>query len=124
MTSREIGNIGERAVCWYLRFRGYRILERNYLIKGGEIDIIAKKYGVIHFVEVKTRKENSLTTGGEAITNAKKMRIVKTAKLYLLRTSSDNQCQFDVAIVTHNNKKVTNIEFYSNAFDARYYHTL
>ena len=47
--------MGESAVCRYLKIRGWRILTRNYRVKGGEIDIVARRLGVTAFIEVKTR---------------------------------------------------------------------
>lgn len=117
MTTRDIGNIGEKAVCRYLRLRGYRILDRNYTIRGGEIDIVAFKRKTIHFVEVKTRKVNSITTGEEAITKEKRRFIIKTAKHYCATQKKrfDSVC-FDVAVVTHENNKVSKIVYYKDAF--------
>lgn len=51
---RRLGDIGENIACMFLEKRGFEILDRNYLRKWGEIDIIAKKNNVIHFVEVKS----------------------------------------------------------------------
>jgi|SRR3989344_6165432 len=55
-----IGKIGEDSACDYLKNRGYLIVERNYLKKWGELDIVAKKDKKIHFVEVKTVSRNLL----------------------------------------------------------------
>lgn len=49
-----IGQLGENIACGYLQNRGYRLVERNYKKKWGEIDIIVKKDNVLHFVEVKS----------------------------------------------------------------------
>lgn len=51
---RKLGDIGENIACDFLKIRGFEIIERNYLRKWGEIDIITKKSGVIHFIEVKS----------------------------------------------------------------------
>ena len=51
---RKAGNIGEDAVCGFLVRHGYEIIKRNFTVRGGEIDIIAKKADIIAFVEVKT----------------------------------------------------------------------
>jgi len=50
----EIGRIGEDIACRYLINKGFSVLERNYRKNWGEIDIIASKEGVTHFVEVKS----------------------------------------------------------------------
>ena len=55
---RIVGDEGENQACKYLQKQGYRILERNYLRKWGEIDIIAHKKDVLYFVEVKTITAN------------------------------------------------------------------
>lgn len=62
MSSKEIGDLGEKLACEYLVKNGYKILGKNYRISFGEIDIIAKKKGLfadktIHFVEVKTLRQ-------------------------------------------------------------------
>lgn len=51
---RKTGDKGERIATKYLKKKGYKIIERNYLEKCGEIDIIALKDDILHFVEVKT----------------------------------------------------------------------
>jgi hypothetical protein len=51
---RKVGDIGESVACNYLLKENYKIIGRNYLKKFGEIDIIAEKGGIYHFVEVKT----------------------------------------------------------------------
>ena len=58
MTTKEIGDFGEKAAEDYLVEMDYLILERNYRLKFGEIDIIAARDGGLVFVEVKTRKSN------------------------------------------------------------------
>ncbi|MDO8729137.1 MAG: YraN family protein [bacterium] len=49
-----MGDIGENIACDFLKKRGFEIIERNYSKKWGEIDIITKKLGLIHFIEVKS----------------------------------------------------------------------
>lgn len=51
---RKIGDIGENITCKFLMKRGFEIIEKNYLKKWGEIDIIARKGNKLHFVEVKS----------------------------------------------------------------------
>ncbi len=117
MTTRDSGNNGENAVCSYLESLSYQIVKKNYTIRGGEIDIIAKKDEIIVFVEVKTRSVNSLTSGFDAITKAKKLRIIKTAQHYFLNNSVDLQPRFDVAIVEADKDEIVSIDYIENAFD-------
>ena len=51
---QKTGQIGEDIACQYLEKSGYKVIDRNYLKKWGEIDIVTKKDKKIHFVEVKT----------------------------------------------------------------------
>lgn len=64
---RKLGDIGENAVCEYLRSKSFDILDRNYNRKWGELDIVAKKGNRIHFVEVKSisREINSKIVSNE-----------------------------------------------------------
>lgn len=117
MKSREIGNIGEQAVCNYLVKNGYEISDRNFTVKGGEIDIIAKKNDTVCFVEVKTRKYGALTSGEEALTVAKRKHIIYAAERYLSTLSFLPKCRFDVAVVEMKDEKVVKLKYYVNAFD-------
>lgn len=60
---QKIGQIGEDCACEWLKNNGYSVVDRNYLKKWGEIDIVAKKGGILHFVEVKSvsRSINDVT---------------------------------------------------------------
>ncbi len=118
MKSREIGDIGERTVCSYLTQNGYEILKRNFTVKGGEIDIIAKKNDTVCFVEVKTRKLSSLSSGEEAITAEKRRHIIYTANRFLSNIKSLPKCRFDVAVVELKNNKVIKLKYYVSAFDS------
>ncbi|MFA4890184.1 MAG: YraN family protein [Candidatus Paceibacterota bacterium] len=51
---QKVGEIGEDVACTFLEKHGYDIIDRNYRKKWGELDIVAKKDGVLHFVEVKS----------------------------------------------------------------------
>ena len=56
MNQKSIGDRGEQLAAWYLRAKGYRIIERNFRVRGGEIDIICRDRTTLVFVEVKTRR--------------------------------------------------------------------
>lgn len=116
--SRKIGDIGEQATADFLQRHGYEILERNYTVRGGEIDIIASKDNVTAFVEVKTRKENPLEQGEQAITPAKKKRLVAAAQRYIDEVMMNcDTFRFDVAVVTVSDNAVKHLKYYVNAFD-------
>lgn len=85
MSNVKIGNQGEDLACEYLRKQGYKILERNYRIRGGEIDIIAQDKEYLVFVEVKTRLSHDFGLPVEAITPWKIKYLLKTAQFYLLK---------------------------------------
>ncbi len=118
MTAREIGNIGEDYTVPFLVRNGCEILERNYTVRGGEIDIIAKKGRVIHFVEVKSRKPNSLTSAQSAVTKKKQSHLINAAKEYIARNNIDCSCIFDIAEVEVDLKTVTGFKYIQRAFTA------
>ena len=122
-STRQIGDIGEQFAEKFLRKNGYKILERNFLRKCGEIDIIASKGEYIVFVEVKTRKTNSLTQPVEAVTKKKIRCIVKTASLYLAENKIDSFCRFDICEVflSPDNHKLEKINYIEDAFYGEQY---
>jgi len=93
---RKLGDIGENVACEFLRRRGYEILERNYLRKWGEIDIIAKKSGILHFVEVKTVSYVTNYRPEENMHPGKLMRLARTMHIYLLHEKHDSDWQLDL----------------------------
>lgn len=121
MTASETGKLGEEKVCAYLEKIGYRIVDRNYRIKGGEIDIIAENGEFIAFVEVKSRKPDSLVDGFEAINKRKKSLIIKTAADYCCKNPCTLQPRFDVAQVIIDDGKVNSIDYIFNAYDTTGY---
>ncbi|MBE6842438.1 MAG: YraN family protein [Ruminococcus sp.] len=117
MTKRDLGNKGEDAVCRYIEKYGYRIIERNFVCKKGEIDIIAENDDTIAFIEVKSRKEDSMVSGAEAVNYTKKMRIIKTAAYYTYKNPLTKQPRFDIAEVILKNNIPSILRYYKSAFD-------
>ncbi len=120
------GKIGEDFTAEYLNGKGYQIIMRNYRKPCGEIDIIAQKDEFIAFVEVKTRKYNSLVSGIEAVGYKKKGRIIATAECYLAEYGMDYQPRYDIADVTvssGDNIRVISFQYYEDAFDTTGYDT-
>lgn len=117
-TTKEIGNKGEDYTVKYLKKHGYKILERNYLKRYGEIDIIAENKEYVIFVEVKTRNTNSMVRGGEAVNYHKRKCLIKTAYAYLSENNTDKYCRFDVSevYIYSDNLKLQSINYIENAF--------
>ena len=102
----------------YLKKKGFRIIERNYKQKCGEIDIIAMKDKTLVFIEVKTRKSSTFGSPFDAITIRKQHQIAKTAQDYLCRKNLyDKPARFDVVGVTMLPEKQPKIEIIHNAFE-------
>ncbi len=121
MTKHEIGRLGEESVCTYLENLGYKIIVRNYRIKGGEIDIIAQNDKYTAFVEVKARKPDSIVSGLEAVNKRKQSLIIKTASDFCCKNSDILQPRFDVAEVIIDNGTVLSIDYIFNAYDTTGY---
>lgn len=91
MKTRQKGDIGERAAEKYLRARGWRILSTNFSASGGEIDIIAFRFGVLVYFEVKTRTSDAFGRPRDAVDSVKISRINRTAKTFLKMYSKDRR---------------------------------
>jgi ribonuclease HII len=104
--SRDVGNRGEDSAAGYLRSSGFTIIDRNWRVKAGEIDIIAEKDGVIHFVEVKYRKNKNQGGGIAAITPTKLGRMERAARLWMQR-HGDHVSRLSAIEVTGNGYEVT-----------------
>lgn len=115
---KEIGKRSEKLAETYLKLRGYRILERNYFVKGGELDLIAKKKDTLVFVEVKARKSTAFGTPAEAVTPMKQHHLQKAASLYLLSHPWDGPMRFDVVEIFGESKGLfgRKINIIENAF--------
>ncbi len=116
--TKEIGDLGEMAACEYLKGNDYKIVKRNFRLKCGEIDIIAKKDGTLVFVEVKTRATTAYGQPSEYVDARKQAKIRKTALCFV--KSMDEDMRFDVIEVlyrnVHGNFEVKSINHIENAF--------
>jgi len=96
--SRAKGNRAEERAAAYLYGLGFSVLERNCYSRFGEIDIIAMKDEVLHFVEVKSGL--SYEQAVQNITPKKLQRIVRTVDTYLKKNALGNDYCIDAIIVT------------------------
>lgn len=109
----ERGIAGELLAADHLQSEGYAILCRNWRFGHKELDIVARKDGVLVVVEVKTRKDTAFGQPEEAITNRKIRHIVCSADAYVTQNAIDLPVRFDlITIVTEGNGtcKLTHIE--------------
>ncbi len=120
-TRKKLGNRGEKIAAKFLRKQGYRIIEKNYHSRLGEIDIVAKEDESIVFVEVKTRRSTDFGLPEEALSYDKRRRLSKLALGYLAhRRIKDTNCRFDMVSILMDTKKVKHIKLIKNAFPAVY----
>ncbi len=108
MDKRRIGALGEDAACQFLVKSGFKIIERNYRRKWGEIDIIAEKEDQVRFVEVKTisREISALNVSREMshqpedmVDRRKLTKLARTANLYMEGNRDNREFQIDVVAV-------------------------
>lgn len=85
-----VGKEGEDVAIQYLMQKGYKIIERNFYCKQGEIDIIARDKKELVFIEVKTRTNAEYGRPIDAITKAKQKHLIRTIEYYLLKHKLTN----------------------------------
>ncbi|WIV10846.1 YraN family protein [Proteiniborus sp. MB09-C3] len=114
-STRNIGIIGEDIAERYLLENDYKVLERNFRVKAGEIDIIAQKNQIIIFVEVKARSSNKYGFPYESVDYRKQQKIIRVAENYIKFKGLTNcQYRFDIIeVFLKENKKINHIQ---NAF--------
>ena len=102
----------------FLESRGYRVLERNFLCRRGEVDIVAEEGDVLCFIEVRSRSSSRFGGALETINLAKQRRIVIAARHYIARTHADDRpCRFDVVTFDDNAHGDSPAALLRDAFD-------
>lgn len=94
-----LGTRGESAACSYVENLGYTVTERNYRVKGGEIDIVAKDGQCTVFIETKSRSDLPSSRYGrasDAVNRVKRTRFVHAAKEYIKFHPEVGKCRIDV----------------------------
>jgi len=98
---QRVGRKGEDEAVQYLESKGYQILERNFRVNRGEIDIIAKDGDTLVFVEVKTKIRGGFGEPEDRVDRRKQVQLGKVAMGYLQeKMLEDVDCRFDVVAVT------------------------
>jgi putative endonuclease len=108
----QTGLNGEQIAGAYLAGKGYTILESNWRFQHAEIDVIAKKGGILVIAEVKTRKSNFLGEPEEFVNRQKQKHLIRAANAYIEKNNLDMEVRFDIVsvLITGSTHRVTHIE--------------
>ena len=110
--NQDFGQYGEDQAARFCRENHLKIIKRNYRCRAGEIDIVARKDDVLHFIEVKNRTHD-LIPGRYAVNTNKQRHIRQAAQTYLMQHDLTGDClvSFDLIEITDGN-----LEFLENCF--------
>ena len=112
------GAEGELIAEDFLKEKGFKIIERNLHLSGGELDIIALHERALVFIEVKTRHGTSHGNPAEAITSHKAKRLARASMAYLTGCSIDySSCRCDVISVLFLSSNDPEIEHFEDCID-------
>jgi putative endonuclease len=113
------GDQAEDTACEYLQSQGLRLIERNFLCKRGEIDLIMQQADTTIFVEVRYRRNNLYGSGAESVDWRKQEKLLATAAHYLQShpKAAKGACRFDVVALTTQNQR-HKIDWIVDAFQA------
>ena len=117
MNTKLMGALGEYTAARKLREDGYDIYSTNFATPVGEIDIVAHRKGLLCFVEVKLRSENSIALPREFVDSRKQERLRMAAAAYLSQHELDAPVRFDVAEVYAQTDGTLRVEYLENAFE-------
>jgi putative endonuclease len=115
---RALGASGEDAVASWYEARGCAVLARNWRVREGELDVVARCAGVLVFCEVKTRRSDRYGSPAEAVTAAKRRRLRRLASLWLAANPGAGRAElrFDVASVTPDGRGGLAVDVLEHAF--------
>jgi len=105
----------EALAAVFLERQGLRVLQRNWRVRGGEIDLICDDRGCLVFVEVRLRTQRAFGGAAASITATKQRRLILAARHYLAGRR-EQPCRFDAVLLS--GLKEADIEWIRNAFDA------
>ncbi len=119
LNKKILGNLGESLAYDFLVEKGYKILERNYVWRKNEIDIIAEdeKERQIVFIEVKTRNTDYFIQPFEAVDLKKQKAIIKVANAYIRSLNIDLEARFDIISIIQTKDETPSIEHIVGAFE-------
>lgn len=99
--NKKVGNLGENMACMFLVKHGFNVVDRNYSKKWGEIDIVAKKNNILHFVEIKSVVSYETTSymPEENVHSWKLKRLAKTIQTYLTEKSVPHETEWQIDVI-------------------------
>ncbi len=117
MQKKELGKKGEEIALRFLKKKGYRLIEKNYVCKMGEMDIIAKEKDTLVFIEVKTRTSTEFGPPQLAVNSRKQRQLSKVALNYLNeKRLKDVKARFDVVSVRYSQNE-PELDLIKDAFE-------
>ena len=115
LLSRILGQRGEHLAARWLERKGYRILARNFRVRGGEGDLVCRDGDCLVFVEVKTRTAGGLGYPEDAVQREKQRRLLRAVNLYLVQLPQPPaQYRIDVVSIERFPNGRTDIVHYEN----------
>ena len=122
---KKLGAKGENIAARFLKRKGYRIVQRNYTCKLGEIDIIAQHDSTLIFVEVRSKQTEKFGPPQYSVNSAKQRQISRAALYYIKENKITGQtCRFDVVAVTFlPDSRKPEVEHIQNAFELSRWYT-
>ena len=113
-----LGATGEELAISYLKKLGYRIVERNFRCKLGEIDVVAYDGNTLVFVEVRTKKSSHFGSPVSSVSYQKQRKLISLAKFYIKKHKLFNRsARFDVVGVRFGSDGSFRINLIQNAFE-------
>ena len=114
-TTREKGSAAEEIAVGYLIENGYEILDQNWYNQHHELDIIARRNGLVVIVEVKSLASNYLRQPFQSVNRNKQRMIISAANAYIRKNNINDDVRFDIISIIMNKNK-PEIEHIENAF--------
>ncbi|MDQ3192905.1 MAG: YraN family protein [Bacteroidota bacterium] len=110
------GKKGEEIASEFLKLNGYEVLEKNWIYKKFELDIVAQKNKTLIIAEVKTRSGNYIGEPEAWVTKIKQKNLIKGAEAYVLQNKMDFEVRFDIITIIIPAKGEPKIQHIEDAF--------
>lgn len=117
-TKQRVGQAAEQQALAFLQGHGMKLVQRNFLCKMGEIDLIMRNGNTLIFVEVRYRSHTDYGGGLESITPHKQKRIIRTAQYFLLQNPEWRHAPCRIDVIALSRKGENPIQWIPNAIQA------